>query len=64
MYILGLGTQNRYQIDQRNILLSDYIIEEKMDESKKVEKWSKDKILGNFDQYLRFLGIFDHFLPL
>ena len=64
MYILGLGTQNRYQIDQRNILLSDYIIEEKLDESKKVEKWSKDKILGNFDQYLRFLGIFDHFLPL
>ena len=50
MYILGLGRHPRYQIDQKNILLSAQIIKEKLDESKKVEKRSKHKILGNFYQ--------------
>ena len=61
MYLLGLGAQNWYQIDQKIILLSAHIIKEQLDESEKVEKWSKDKILGNFYQCLRFLGFFDQF---
>ena len=37
MYILGLGTQTWYQIDKKNISLSAQIIEENLDESKKVK---------------------------
>ena len=43
MYILGLRTQNKYQIDQKIILLSAHIIKEKLDESKKVENGQKTR---------------------